>query len=99
MASQNVKLSINYTPVNIEEFIRQFIDNVVTALLGSLKDTGEAEDIKLSIEGDTVGITENNNEIQLNAFTNDFVRNTVIGMVSSLKGVDQIDNLEINITR
>ena len=99
MASQNVELYVNYMPVNIEEFIQQFIGNVVTASLDSLKDTGEAETIKLSIKGDTVDITVNNDEIQLNAFVNDFVRNTVIGMVSSLKGVDQIDSLEISITR
>ena len=99
MASQNVELNVNHTPVNIEHFIQQFIGNVVTSILDSLKDTDEAETAKLSIEGDTVDITVNDNEIQLNAFTNDFVRNTVIGMVSSLKGVDQIDSLEISITR
>ena len=99
MASMNVELAVNYTPVNIEDFIQQFIGNVVTSMLDSLKGTDKAEDIKLSIKGDSVDITVNGNDIQINAFTNDFVRNTVIGMVSSLKGVDQIDNLEINITR
>jgi len=99
MTSMNVELAVNFTPVNIEEFVQQFIGNVVTALVDTLKDTGEAGNIKLSIKGDEVDLSADDNAIQMKSFVDDFIRNTVIGMVSSLKGVDQIDSLEINITR
>ena len=95
----NVELSVNYTPVAIEEFVQQFVGNVVIALTDSLKDTNGAENIKLSIKGDEVELTADDNVIQMKTFVVDFVRNTVIGMVSSLKGVDQIESLDINITR
>ncbi len=94
-----VELSVNYTPINIEEFVQQFVGNVVVALVDSLKDTDEADNIKLSIEGDDVVLINDDNEIDMKAFVCDFIRNTVCGMVSSLKGVGQIDNLEINIAR
>ncbi len=37
MASKKVKLSINYMPVQIEGFVRQFIDAVISGILNSLK--------------------------------------------------------------
>jgi len=95
----NAELVVNYTPVNLEEFVQQFIGNVVVALVDTLKDTGKAGNIKLSINGDDVNITADDNTIEMKTFVADFVKNAVIGMVSSLKGVDQIDSLEINIIR
>jgi len=99
MAAKEVKLSINYMPVQIEGFVRQFIEAVVTGILNSLKMEGEVRDVNLLIDGDTVDITVDNNIIQLNTFVSKFVKNTVIGMVSSLKEVGQIERLEIRIAR
>ncbi len=85
-------------PVQIEGFVRQFIDAVITGILNSLKVEEEVRDANLLIDGDTVDITVDNNIIQLNTFVSNFVKNTVIGMVSSLKEVGQIERLEISIT-
>ncbi|MFC1865496.1 hypothetical protein ACFLYB_02130 [Chloroflexota bacterium] len=95
----NVDLSVNFTPVKVEGFVQQFIGNVVTALVNSLKDSGTEGDIKISLRGDNVDIVVDGTEIQMKAFVGDFIKNTVIGMVSSLKGVEQIDSLDINIIR
>ena len=98
MASKKVELSVNYVPVNIEDFVQQFIESVITGILGALKGCREAQEIRLSIDGDAVDITLDSDVIQLNPFVNTFVRNTVIGMVSSLKDVGQIERLEISIS-
>ncbi len=97
MTSKEVKLSVNYMPVEIENFVQQFIEAVITGILDSLKGHEKVQDVNLSIDGDTVDITVGNDVLQLNPFTSAFVKNTVIGMVSSLKGVGQIERLEISI--
>ena len=98
MESKKVELSVNYIPINVEKFVQQFIEAVIIGILSALKDYRKANNIKLSIDGDTVDITVDNNVIQIKPFVNTFVRNTVSGMISSLKGVGQIDRLEINIS-
>ena len=98
MASKKVDLFVNYTPIQIEDFVQQFIKVVVTGILSTLKDYREAQEIKLSIDGDVVDITLDSDNIQLNPFVNTFIRNTVTGMVSSLKDVGQIERLEISIS-
>ena len=98
MASNKVELSVNYVPVNIEDFVQQFIESVITGILGALKGYREAQEIRLSIDGDVVDIKLDSDVIQLNPFVSTFVRNTVIGMVSSLKDVEQIERLEIIIS-
>jgi len=98
VASKKVELSVNYVPVNIEDFVQQFIASVITGILGALKGYREEKDIRLSIDDDVVDITLDSDVIQLNPFVNTFVRNTVIGMVSSLKDVGQIERLEIIIS-
>jgi hypothetical protein len=98
VASKNVVLSVNYIPINIEDFVQQFIASVINGIMSALKDYREAHDIKLTIDGDLVDITADNNVIQLNPFVTTFVKNTVIGMISSLKDVGQIDRLEIKIS-
>ena len=98
MSSKKVDLFVNYTPVHIEDFVQQFMKAVITGILSSLKDYREAQDIKLSIDGDVVDITLDSDVIQLNPFVNTFIKNTVIGMISSLKDVGQIERLEISIS-
>lgn len=98
MTSKKIELFVNYTPVHIEDFVQQFIKAVIIGILSSLKEYREAQDIKLSIDGDIVDITLDGDVIQLNPFVTTFIRNTIIGMVSSLKDVGQIERLEINIS-
>jgi hypothetical protein len=98
MASKGVKLSVNYIPVEIDEFVQRFIESVIKGILDSLKGHGGEHNINLFIDDDTVEITVENDTLQLNPFVTNFVKNTVIGMVSSLKDVKQIEKLEINIS-
>ncbi|UCG55279.1 MAG: hypothetical protein JSV32_03440 [Dehalococcoidia bacterium] len=98
MLSKEVKVSVNYMPVQIGEFVQRFIESVIKGILNSLKGYGEERNVSLLINNDIVEITVGKDTLQLNPFVSIFVKNTVIGMVSSLKDVKQIERLEINIS-
>ena len=97
MAPRKVNLFVNDIPIPIEDFVQEFIENVITGMLTVLKGTVEIKDVHLYIKGDIVEINLNNALVPVNPFANKFIRNTVVGMVSSLKGVGQINKLKISI--
>jgi len=99
MASRQVSLSVNGVPIQIEGFVPEFIDRVVTGMLTGLKGAGEMHSINLSIKGEVVDINVNSAQVPVNPFVSKIFKNTTIGMVSSLKGVNQVDSLEISITK
>ena len=99
MASEQVSLSVNDSPIQLEGFVRKFIIEVMTGIVTTLKETGEIQSLKLSIEGEATQINLNGALVPVIPFVGKFIRNTVIGMVTPLKGVGQIDRLEINITK
>jgi hypothetical protein len=99
VAKPEVTVSVNYMPIQIDDFIQRFIEAVVSGMLSTLKETGDDGDDRLSIDGDNVEITMGNDTIPLNPFVSQFIRNTVIGILSALKGVGQVDRAEINIRK
>ena len=99
MASEKVCLSVNDAPIQLEGFVREFVEQVMTGIVTTLKGTGEIQSLKLSIKGEATQINLNGALVPVIPFVGEFIRNTVIGMVSSLKGVGQIDRLEISITK
>jgi hypothetical protein len=94
-----VNLSINNVPINLDHFVRSYIEHIVSGVVASLKDTGEIESLKLAIDNEgQVQITINNTDIPLKYFPIEIIRSTILGMVSTLKGVDKaVDTLEITI--
>ncbi len=98
MTLKKARLSVNYVPVQIGDFVQQFIKSVIEGMLDSLKGHGQMGNINLIIDNDIVEITVGDDTLQLNSFLSNFVKNTVIGMVSSLRGVESIEKLEINIS-
>jgi len=99
MASSEVRLTVNDTPIELDHFVRGYIDHLVEGILASLKGTGEIRGVDLSIEGDQVSIVLNGAAIPLNPFATRIIRATMAGMVSSLKGVGAIERLRVSITR
>lgn len=99
MSSREVRLTVNDTPIELDHFVRGYIDHVVKAILASLKGTGEIRGVDLSIEGDHVSIVLNGAAIPLNPFATRIIRATMAGIVSSLKGVGTIERLHISIAR
>jgi hypothetical protein len=100
--ARNVTLSVNNMPINLDYFVSEYIDSVVGGIVASLRDTGEINNLELTIDNEgQVSITLNNSDIPLKYFPNDIIRSTILGMVAPLKGVEsveEIDTLEITIS-
>ena len=92
-----LSLWVNGEPIPVDDFVQEFLRNVITGMLSVLKGTEVMQTIKLAIKEDTVDINVNNTPVPANPFVRSFIRNTVLGMVSSLKGVGKIEELEISI--
>lgn len=99
MASREVILSVNAAPIALNDFVQGYIDNVVCAILASLRGSAEIESIELSIEGDDVSIVLNNAAVPLNPFVTRIIRSTMLGVISSLKGVSIIEGMRVNIKK
>ena len=98
MTFKKVSLIVNYEPIQVSGFVQRLIKSVIESILCSLKEHGEAGNVKLLINEDTVEITVGNDTLRLNPFVSNFLKNTVIGMISSLKGIESVEKLEINIS-
>ena len=97
--TRQVALLVNDVPINLDYFVKGFIDHTVAGMLAGLEGTGEIETLDISIEGDEVGINLNNATVPINLFTSKIVRNTIVGMVSSLKGAGEANRINIGIKR
>ena len=99
MASSEVRLTVHDAPIELDRFVRGYIDHVVEGILASLKGTGEISGVDLSIDGDHVSILLNDADVPLNSFATRIIKATMAGMVSSLKGVSAIERLRVSIKR
>ncbi len=97
MTSHKVTLYVNDKAIPIKGFVQDFIGNVVTGMVATLKGTGKTSNSLLSIEGDRVDIQVSGSSVSVNPFVSEFIKNTVCGMVATLNGVGQIDRLQISI--
>jgi len=99
MPSPEVHLTVNDAPIELDRFVRGYIDHLVGGILSSLKGTGEIAGVDLSIAGDQVSIVLNDAAVPLNPFATRIIRNTMVGVVSSLKGVRAIERMQVSIKR
>lgn len=99
MTAGQIRLSVNDTPIALDDFVRGYMDHVLGGILASLKGTGEIKSVDLTIEGDQVSIVLNTAAVPLNPFATRIIRNTLVGVVSSLKGVVAIERMQIRIRR
>ena len=99
MASKQVILHVNDSPIEMDYFVQGFIDHVISGMLNALRGTCRIKKLDLSLEGDTVNIDLNGSTVPINDFVNKIIRNTVLGMVTSLKGVKEVNKLNIEIIR
>ena len=98
MNTRRVTLSINGESVQIVEFVKKLMGDVISGMLVNLKGADISQEICIFIDGDVISITTGGNIIETNPFIGDIIRKTTIGMASSLKRVGKIEKLEINIT-
>ncbi len=98
--TRQVSLSVNDVPINLDYFVQDYVDHVVGGIVASLKDTGEIENLVLSIDNEgQVAINLNGADVPLSYFPNEIIRSTILGMVSTLKGVGEVNRLELTISR
>lgn len=98
--NKKISLSVNNTPVNLDEFVGGYLEHVTGGIIDSLKNTGEIDTLKLTIDNENqVAIMLNNAEVPLSYFPVEIIRSTVLGMVAPLKGVSSsVDSLELTIS-
>lgn len=97
--TREVKLLVNGTPVNLNDFAQGFIDSTLGGMLAPLEGVGEVKTLNISIEDDTIIIYLNGTQVPTNLFVSNVFKNTIVGMVSSLKGVGEVKKVELNIKR
>jgi len=95
MKSRDVTLAVNDESVELNDFVKGYIDRVVEAILASLKRTGAIKQAAVSLTKDQVSIVLNDRGVPLNPFVTRIIHNTIAGMVSSLKGVNAVDTIRI----
>lgn len=99
MTAGQISLSVNDTPIALDNFVQGYIDHVMGGILASLKGTGAITSVDLTIEGDQVSIILNNAAVTLTPFASLIIRNTLVGMISSLHGVHAIERIRLNINK
>ena len=96
--AKEVSLSVNNSPIELEYFVREFIEHVVGGVLSALRGTGPIENLELAIDSaKQVTINLNNAQVPLSPFASEIVGSTIKGMVSTLRGVNNISTLHITI--
>ena len=98
MVSRQVTLTVNESPIGLNNFVHGYVDCVVSGIIASLKGTGEILGVNLALTGDQVSLVLNKEAIPLNPFVTRIIHNTIMGMVSSLKKVSAIERMEITIS-
>ena len=95
-----MRLTVNDAPIKLKYFTQGFIEHIVNGILGSLKGTGEIENLELSIDEDRqVKLNLNGADISLTPFANKIITETITGMVSTLKGAGKIHRLNLIINK
>jgi len=98
--ARTVKLSVNNIPIDLDYFVQNYIEHIVGGIVSSLKDTGDIDNLELTVDSDgVVKLYLNNADVPLKYFPIEIIKSTLEGMVLPLKGVDSvINNLEIVIS-
>ena len=96
---KQTSLSVNDVPIQLDEFVEGYVYHVTAGIIASLRDTGEIENLELTMDNEgQITIILNNSEISLKYFPIEIIRSTILGMIAPLKGVGEVDRLELKIT-
>ena len=97
--TRRVSLSVNDMPIDLDYFVENYLDHVAGGIISSLKDTGEIQNLELTIDNEgQVTITLNGADVPLKYFPIEIIKSTIEGMVAPLKGVEgPVNTLQLNI--
>ena len=97
--TKEVSLAVNEIPIQLDYFVQEFIDHVLSGMIAALEGTGEIKTLVVSIEGDNVIIKLNNELVPINLFASKIIKSTIVGMLSPLKGVGEINRIDLSIRK
>ena len=86
--TKEVALTVNGAPIKLDYFVGEYVDHVVSGIVGSLRGTGDIRELELTVaDENTVRISLNGEELSLKPFPVLIIRETLAGLVKPLKGV------------
>ncbi len=85
--SRQTSLTVNDVSIQLDYYVEEVVYHVVSALVKSLRDTGEIHDLVMKVEDTEVEIALNGEPVSLKEFPKLIIKSTLDGMVYHLKGV------------
>ena len=96
--ARTVNLLVNDVPIELDYFVHGYLDHVVGGIIGSLRDTGEIEELELDIDNEgQVTINLNNADVPIKYFPNEIIKSTIMGIITPLRGVNEVNRLHLSI--
>ena len=87
--TREVTLTVNEAPIKLDYFVEGYVDHVLGGIIGSLRGTGEIQNLELTVEErGRVRIRLNGEDVSLKPFPVLIIRETLSGLIRPLKGVD-----------
>ncbi len=86
--TRQVSLTVNDVPIQLDYYVEEVVYHVVSALVRSLRDTGDIHDLVMKAGEGNVEITLNGEPVSLKEFPRLIIKSTLDGMVFHLKGVN-----------
>lgn len=86
--TRQVSLTVNDVPIQLDYYVEEVVYHVVSALVRSLRDTGDIHDLVMKAGEGDVEITLNGEPVSLKEFPRLIIKSTLDGMVFHLKGVN-----------
>jgi len=86
--TRQVSLTVNDVQIQLDYYVEEVVYHVVSALVRSLRDTGDIHDLVMKAGEGNVEITLNGEPVSLKEFPRLIIKSTLDGMVFHLKGVN-----------
>ena len=90
-------LRVNKISIDMKPYVEELVARTVIGMVTPLRGAENMKDLKVYLEKGNVKITVSGNELAITEFPNDIIANTLTGLASSLKDVDKIDSLDISV--
>jgi len=90
-------LRVNKISIDMKPYVEELVARTVIGMVTPLRGTEKMKGLNVYLEKGNVKITVNGNELAITEFPNDIIANTLTGLVSSLKEVEDIDSLDISV--
>ena len=91
-------LRVNKISIEMKAYVEELVARTVIGMVTPLRGAENMKNLKVYLEKGNVKITVDGNELTITEFPNDIIANTITALVSSLKDVGDVDTVEIKVT-